>query len=102
MNRIFFVTVAVVAVTVLVFVDPALASPGGKIAKAAYETFWGRIVLVILTIIFLPLIIYYLANHAIAEWRARKDLRFMAKYSSKFDWLTIRSRVKDCFLRVHA
>lgn len=102
MNRTILITVMVVAAAALVLVDPAFASPGGKIAKAAYETFWGRVALAVLTIIFLPLITYYAVNHALAERRARKDLRFMARYSAKFDWLKIRERVKDCFLRVHA
>lgn len=94
---------AIVAVTIaLVFVEPAFAGPGGKIARAAFETFWGRIVLGILTIVFLPLITYVVLREKLSERRARKDLRFMAAYSAQFEWLKIQERVKDCFFRVHS
>ncbi len=90
------------ACSILLFSDPAFAGPGGKIASAAFETFWGRVVLGILTIIFLPLITYTLLREKLSERRARKDLRFMASYSSKFEWLKIQERAKDCFFRVHS
>jgi len=82
--------------------EPAMAGPGGKIASAAFETFWGRVLLVLLTIVFLPLITYVLLREKISERRARKDLRFMAGYSSLFEWLKIQERAKDCFFRVHS
>lgn len=86
----------------LLTIEPAMAGPGGKIASAAFETFWGRIILGILTIIFLPLIIYVLLYEKLSERRARKDLRFMAGYSSLFEWLKLQERAKDCFFRVHS
>ena len=91
----------VVTLTVLT-VEPALAGPGGKIASAVFETFWGKIFLGILTIVFLPLITYMLIREKLSERRARKDMRFMAAYSAQFDWLKIQERAKDCFFRVHS
>ena len=85
-----------------VVVEPAMAGPGGKIASAAFETFWGRVALGVLTIVFLPLIAYVLLQEKLAERRSRKDLRFMAGYSSLFEWLKVQERAKDCFLRVHS
>jgi len=93
----------IVAVTIgLVFMEPAFAGPGGKIARAAFETFWGRVALGVLTVIFLPLITYVVLREKLSERRARKDLRFMAGYDARFDWLKIQERVKDCFFRVHS
>jgi hypothetical protein len=86
----------------LLVIEPAMAGPGGKIARAAFETFWGRVALGVLTIVFLPLIAYNLYTEKLAERRARKDLRFMAGYGLCFEWLKIQERVKDCFLRVHS
>ena len=86
----------------LLAVEPAIAGPGGKIASAAFETFWGRVALGVLTIVFLPLIMYVLFQEKIAERRARKDLRFMAGYSPLFEWLKVQERAKDCFFRVHS
>lgn len=100
-NRI-LVGIFIVGCLGLLIIEPALAGPGGKIARAAFETFWGRVALVILTIIFLPLIILISIQEKIAERRARKDLRFMAGYSPLFEFLNIRNRAKDCFLRVHS
>ncbi len=91
-----------VVAAIMIVGEPALAGPGGKIASAAFETFWGRILLGVLTIIFLPLITYILLREKLSERRTRKDLRFMAAYSSSFDWLKVQQRVKDCFYRVHS
>jgi len=89
-------------VGVLIAIEPAIAGPGGKIVSAVFDTFWGRILLVLLAIIFLPLIIYMLVWEKISERRARKDLRYMAGYDAVFDWLKIQQRAKDCFFRVHS
>ena len=89
-------------VAVATISEPALAGPGGKIARAVFESFWGKVLLGVLVIIFLPLIIYVLIKEKLAERRTKKDLRFMAGYSPLFEWLKIRERAKDCFLRVHS
>lgn len=102
MNRKMLVLVIGLLVLTLFIVEPAFAGPGGKIAKAAFETFWGRIILVGLVIFFLPLISYVLLREKLSERRARKDLAFMSAHSSKFDWLKIQERAKDCFYRVHS
>jgi hypothetical protein len=86
----------------LLIVEPAMAGPGGKIARAAFETFWGRVALGVLTIVFLPFIVYVLFQEKFAERRTRKDLRFMAGYSPLFEWLKVQERAKDCFYRVHS
>lgn len=86
----------------LLILEPALAGPGGKIAQAAFETFWGKVILALLTLFFLPLILYMMVHEKIAERRTRKDLAVMAGYSSTFEWLNMLDRIKDCFYRVHS
>ncbi|ARU55692.1 MAG: Tim44-like domain-containing protein [Pseudomonadales bacterium] len=102
MKQVMVVGVVVIVVLALTAVEPAMAGPGGKIARAAFETFWGRIILGILVLVFLPLITYMAIREKLAERRARKDLRFMAGYSAIFDWLAVQARAKDCFYRVHS
>lgn len=102
MKNILFLICIVVALSILVCVEPALAGPGGKIATAAFKTFWGRIILAALIILFMPLIILTILQERRAEKRARADLRFMANLNPQFDWLKIRERAKDCFFRVHS
>lgn len=97
-----FAIAGIILTSILLLSEPAFAGPGGKIASAAFETFWGKIALGALTIFFLPLITYTLLREKISERRARKDLRFMAAYSSQFEWLKIQERVKDCFFRIHS
>ena len=102
MKRATIFVVFLVIIFALVVVEPAFAGPGGKIAKVAFETFWGRIILSILVIVFLPLILYWLVSEKLSERRALRDLRFMAGYDAVFDWLKVRERAKDCFQRVHS
>lgn len=102
MNNKYFLVLGILFLACITVAEPALAGPGGKIAKAAVETFWGRITLGVLTVIFFPLIVYMLIKEKLAERRAMKDLRFMAAYSPQFDWLNLRSRLKDCFYRIHS
>ena len=87
---------------VILSIEPALAGPGGKIARAVFESFWGKVALVLLAIIFFPLIAYTIIKEWRAERRTRKDLLFMAQYDAIFDWLQIQQRVKTCFRRIHS
>ena len=102
MNRTTIFAVIVAVTIAMIFIEPAFAGPGGKIARAAFETFWGRIILAFLTIVFLPLITYVLLREKLSERRARRDLRYMAGFDARFDWLKIQERAKDCFFRVHS
>src|SRR5690348_3032450 len=90
-NRLLFALV-VVAFAALLFAEPALAGPGGKIARAVFETFWGKVLLGVLTIVFLPLIVMVMVKEKLAERRALRDLRYMGQLAPQFDWLKIRER----------
>jgi hypothetical protein len=85
----------------IMMTGPAIAGPGGKIASAAFKTFWGRVFLLCLTILFLPLIVNNKIKLRMSEKRALKDLRFVSSFDSRFEWTTTRERVIDCFNRVH-
>jgi Tim44-like domain len=102
----FFLTLVLgfAAVVALHLLTPSavLAAPGGKIASAIFRSFWGRILLAILCIIFLPLIIYISAVECLAERRTLKDLKRLSQISPKFDWLQIEDRVTECFHQVHS
>lgn len=85
----------------LLLLEPAIAGPGGYIAKAAFETVLGRILLGALILFFMPLIILTVVKEKIATRRARKDLAYMAALDPRFDWFRIQQRAKECFNRVH-
>src|SRR5262245_17502260 len=94
--------VALVALVLVLAPDVALAGPGGKIAAAVAKSFWGRVVLVALVIVFLPLIVYVLVRERIGERRAHAALRELRAVQPTFDWLTLKDRVTECFHRVHS
>jgi hypothetical protein len=85
-----------------VFIQPAYGGPGGQIAKVLANTFWGKMVLSLLSLILLPVGIYMYIKQKLAERRAYKDLRFMAQYDPNFEWLWAKQRILDCFYRVHS
>ena len=68
-----------------VFIQPAYGGPGGQLAKVLANTFWGKMVLSLLSLILLPVGIYLYIKQKLAERRAYKDLRFMAQYDPNFD-----------------
>ena len=86
----------------LFYPSVAFAGPGGKIARAVFETFWGRVILIGLTILFLPLIIFVALKEHKAKKRVLKDLKILARVSPDFDWIKLRKRIQDCFYRVHS
>lgn len=93
--------VAVIA-AVVTLPDLAFAGPGGRIASAAFKSFWGRVVLGVLVVVFLPLVLYVVGQEWLAERRAHGVLRRLRSAHPAFDWLTLKDRVVECFHRVHS
>jgi hypothetical protein len=93
-----------VVVVVVVALGPAeaLAAPGGKIASAVVKSFWGRVAMAALVLLFLPIIVYVLVREAIATRRAQRDLKKLRVLNPAFDWMALHDRVVECFTRVHA
>jgi hypothetical protein len=85
----------------LLLPSTVFAGPGGKIAKAVFETFWGRMLLGILIVVLLPLIAWVAIKEHFAKKRALKHLGIVGSALPDFQWIKIRKRVKDCFTRVH-
>ncbi|MGD9410262.1 MAG: Tim44-like domain-containing protein [Desulfobacterales bacterium] len=85
-----------------IFIQPAYAGPGGQIAKVLAKTFWGKMVLGLLTLILLPVGIYLYIKQKLAERRAYKDLKYMARHDPNFEWPRAKERILDCFYRVHS
>ena len=90
--------------TVVVFlfmVDPMYAGPGGAVAKVFFKTWWGKIILGIITIVFLPLIIYI----RLIEYRKAKKIKsLLAQLSVKhkeFSWLNLDKEFSNVIRRVY-
>jgi hypothetical protein len=89
-------------IVAFIFIQPAYAGPGGQIAKVLAKTFWGKMVLGLLTFILLPAGIYLYIKQKLAERRAYKDLKYMARHDPNFEWMRAKERILDCFYRVHS
>lgn len=78
-----------------------LAGPGGKIAKAVFETLWGKVILGFLILVLLPLILWVNFKEYRAKKRALRHLQVVGASLPEFQWIKLRRRVKDCFTRIH-
>ncbi len=89
---------------VLAFVmwgSEALAGPGGRVASAFFTTPVGKVVGILLFVVFLPFIVYVYARERWAASRVQRQLAGLSAHDPAFDWVDLRLRIKDCYLRVH-
>lgn len=91
-------------VTVVVFlfmIEPMYAGPGGAIAKGLFKTWWGKLLLIGLTIILLPLIIYI----RLVEYRKEQEIKkILAQISLKhkdFNWIQLQREFSNIIRRVY-
>ena len=82
--------------------DPVWAGPGGQIAKAVFQTFWGKAILALLVVIFLPVIVMSLVKEHRAKKLALHELAYLTERHRAFEWVNVRQRALACFHRVHA
>lgn len=82
--------------------EPALAGPGSTLLPAAFESFWVKLALSGMVAVCLSLAFMTVLQHKKSEQRARQDLRYMAAFFGKFEWLRLQDRALDCFQRFHS
>lgn len=75
---------------------PVWAAPGG-IIKAAAKTLVGQIILGILTVIFLPVIVYYSVRSRRSVRRTKSDLTLLAQNYPQYEWLGAKDRIMSTF-----
>jgi hypothetical protein len=93
--------VFVIIFTLFLTIDPIYAGPGGYIAKGLFKSFWGKLILSVLVIIFLPLIIYI---KSVEFFKIRKNKKILQKLSLKkkeFNWLQLEKEFSNCIRRVY-
>ncbi|WP_040250299.1 hypothetical protein [Psychroserpens mesophilus] len=91
----------IIFIAILFYADPVYAGPGGTVAKAFFKTWWGKTILALLTIIFLPLIIYIKTIEFFAVRNAKKELFKIGMINKDFSWLNVEKHVTNVFTRVH-
>src|SRR5438874_11425991 len=91
-----FLPVVLALCFVLLAPSEAWAGPGG-IIKAATHTVFGRIILGILTILLLPVIIYYSIKTALQVRKTKQDLVVLSAMLPRYRWLDLNDRVTETF-----
>ncbi|WP_204345770.1 hypothetical protein [Psychroserpens algicola] len=91
----------IILIAILFYADPVYAGPGGTVAKAFFKTWWGKTILALLTIIFLPLIIYMKTVEFFAVRKAKKELFKIGMINKDFSWLNLEKNVNNVFTRVY-
>ncbi|VBB06147.1 Hypothetical protein LUCI_1362 [Lucifera butyrica] len=81
--------------------DVTYAAPGGMIVKAATKTWYGKAIVIILTIIFLPLLLYIMVKEKVASNRASKALTELAKINNIFRWTVLNQRAYEVITHVY-
>ena len=91
-----------ILVVVLLFaVEPAYAGPGGYIAKGLFKSFWGKILLGVITIVFLPLFLYIYFREKIAVIKNKKILQQLSVSHKNFNWLHLEKEFSHIVRRVY-
>jgi hypothetical protein len=91
----------IIFIAILLYADPVYAGPGGTVAKAFFKTWWGKTILGLLAIIFLPLIIYMKTVEFFAIKKAKKELFKLGMINKDFTWLNVEKHITNVFTRVH-
>lgn len=90
-----------IIIAILFYADPVFAGPGGTVAKALFKTWWGKLLLFVIVIIFLPLIVYSQIAEYIGVRKTKKQLAKLGVKNKDFSWLNLEKNVYNIFTRVH-
>ncbi len=97
MNRILFLVFFI-----LINAHEAIAGPGGKIAKELFDSPAGKIIGVLVFIVFLPFILRSWYKRSKSTKATKKKLAELSKIDHEvFDEINLKNRVTDIFTRVH-
>ena len=84
MKKSHYILLILVIALVLFDIDPMYAGPGGTVVKAIFKTWWGKVLLSIIGIIFFPLTIYVYFREYFAVKNCKKELLELGKRYKDF------------------
>lgn len=88
-------------VAVIFMVEPAYAGPGGYIAKGIFKTWWGKLLMIALAIILLPLILYIKFREYFAVKKNKQILLKLSRINPDFAWSKLEKNARNVFSRVY-
>ncbi len=92
---------SIIIIALLFYADPVFAGPGGTVVKGIFKTWWGKTLMGLLAIIFLPVILYVKTIEYFAVKKTKKQLAQIGLKNKDFSWLNLEKNVYDVFTRVH-
>lgn len=102
MTKKHFEIITIILVVILLFsVDPVYAGPGGTVVKALFKTWWGKLLMILLAIILLPLIIYSRIIEFIKVRQTKKELLKIGLNNNEFSWLNMEKNISNIFTRTY-
>ncbi len=90
-----------VIIITLFYIDPIYAGPGGAIAKGLFKSFWGKILLAAIILIFLPLILYVRFVESIKVRKNKKILQKLSLKKKELNWLNLEKEFSNIVRRVY-
>ncbi len=102
MTKKHFEIITIILVVIFLFsVDPVYAGPGGTVVKALFKTWWGKLLMILLAIILLPLIIYSRIIEFIKVRQTKKELLKIGLNNNEFSWLNMEKNISNIFTRTY-
>ncbi|MDT0559288.1 hypothetical protein RM697_11540 [Ichthyenterobacterium sp. W332] len=95
------VLLTILIIGFLFYIDPVYAGPGGSVVKGLFKTWWGKLLLFALCIIFFPLIVYTYTVEFFAIRKTKKQLNAIGLINRDFSWLNLQKNVYNVFTRVY-
>ena len=90
-----------IVIITLFSIDPIFAGPGGYIAKGLFKTFWGKLLLLAIVIILLPLIFYIKIVEFLKVRKNKKILQKLSVKKKEFNWLVLEKEFSNIIRRVY-
>lgn len=98
----YYIVFVTVLITIVSVYTVAYAAPGGQIARAVEKTWIGKLAMLVLTIILLPVIIYIRIREMGASSRNKKVLAELAKMNKNFRWTVINEQAHAIITHVYS
>lgn len=91
----------ILIIALLFYVEPVLAGPGGTVAKALFKTWWGKLLMLLLAIILLPVLIYAKIVEFFKIRKTKKQLVEIGFKNKDFSWLNLNKNISNIFTRTY-
>ncbi|MHA7059689.1 Tim44 domain-containing protein [Aquimarina sp. M1] len=82
-------------------IDPVYAGPGGMIAKGLFKTWWGKVLMLVLVLVLLPIIIYIKSVEYLKERKTKKQLTQISLKNRDFSWVHLEKIFSNIITRVY-